>query len=70
MEFFARLEANGFTGRDAYLGAGTRVATNACFTGLHIEDSETAEFDAIARSERVLHSFKDRIDSGFCLDAR
>jgi len=70
MQFFAWLEADSFSGSDAYLRAGTRVAAYAGFTRLHIEDSETTEFDPITCSERVLHSFKDRVDSGFCFDAR
>jgi len=70
VEFFARLEANGLTGSDTYLRAGTRVAAYTGFARLHVEDSETTEFNAIARSECVLHCFKDRVDSRFCLDAR
>jgi hypothetical protein len=69
VKFFARLKADSFAGSDTYLRAGTRVAAYASLAWLHIEDSEPAEFDAIARSECVLHGFKDRIDSGFCLDA-
>jgi len=70
MQFFAWLEADGFTGSNAYLRAGTRVAAYAGFTRLHIEDSKTTELDPITCSERVLHGFKDRVHSRFCFDAR
>src|SRR6185437_12881589 len=62
MQLFAGFEADSFAGRDAHLGAGTRIAPDAGFAGLDCEYAEAAKFDAIARDERLLHAVEDRVD--------
>lgn len=70
VEFFARFEANGFTGGDGDFGSGTRVASDAGFAGTDIEDAEAAQLDAIALGKSLFQAFKYGIDRGFCLIAR
>lgn len=62
LQFFARLEADGFAGGDGHLGAGARVPSDARFAGANVEDAEAAEFDAFAGAERPFHAFEDRLD--------
>jgi hypothetical protein len=69
LEVLAGFEAHCLPGRDADLGSGARVAANACLAGLHREDAEAAQFDAVACSEALLHRFEDRIDGSLCLGA-
>ncbi len=64
LEFFAGLEADGLAGGDGYLGAGARVAADACLAGFDAEDAEAAEFDAVAVREGLLHGFKDGVNGG------
>jgi hypothetical protein len=47
VEFFARLEAHGFAGCDADLGACAGVAANPGFAGADAEDAKPAQFDAL-----------------------
>ena len=70
MEFFAGFETYGFAGCNAYFRAGARVASDACFTGFNVENTESAEFDAVAFPQGILHCFEDRVYGRFCLDAR
>ena len=69
VEFLAGLEADGFAGRDGYLGAGPGVAAHTGFAGLDGEYAEAAEFDALAFDEALLHGFEDGIDGRFSLGA-
>jgi hypothetical protein len=70
VEFFAGLEANGFTGRDADFSAGARIAANACLPRPDAEHAKAPKFDAVARGESLLESFKDGVDSRLSLGAR
>jgi hypothetical protein len=69
VEFLSRFEADGFAGRDADFGTGSRVASDACLSRLDVEYAEAAQFDAVAFSEGVLHGFEDGVNGGFRLDA-
>jgi hypothetical protein len=67
VELLAGLEADGFAGGDGDFGAGAGVAAYSGFAGFDGEDTESAEFDAVAFDEALFHSFEDGIDCGFCL---
>jgi hypothetical protein len=69
LEVFAGLEADGFAWGDADLGAGTGIAADAGLAGLDGKDAKTAQFDAVAVGEGLLHGFKDGVDGGLCLGA-
>jgi hypothetical protein len=64
VEVFAGFEADGATGGDADFGSGTRVAADSGFARTHVEDAETAQFDAVSLGERSLQAFKDCFDGG------
>lgn len=70
VQFFAGLEADGFAGGDADLGAGAWVAANACLAGAHAEDAKSAQLNAIASGQCLLQTLKNGVDSGFGLGAR
>jgi hypothetical protein len=67
VEVFAGLEADGFAGGDGDLCAGAGVASDAGFTRLDGEDTEAAEFDAVALCEGLLHGFEDGVHGGLGL---
>lgn len=69
VQFLARLEAHSFAGRDAYLGAGARVAADAGFTGSNAEHAKSAQLDAFAGCQGALEAFEDCIDGGLGLGA-
>lgn len=48
VQLFAGLEANGFAGGDADLGAGAGIATDSGFPWTDAEDAEAAELDAVS----------------------
>ena len=70
MKFLARLEADRLARGYVDLGTGARVASNASLAWANVEDPETAQLDAIARSKRFFQTFKDGVDSRFRLVAR
>ena len=70
MKFFAGLEADGFAGGDADLGAGARVAPDAGLARLDGEDAESAKLDAVSRDECLLHTVKDGVHCVLCLRSR
>ena len=67
VEVLAGLEAYGFAGDDADFGAGAGVAADAGFSRPYVEDSETAQLDALAVRQGALHAFEDGFDSHFGL---
>jgi hypothetical protein len=69
MQFFTGLEANGFAGCNADFGTGSRIAADAGFTCANAEDTEPAQFNALACFQRFLESFKHSVDGGFGLGA-
>ncbi len=66
VELLAGLEADGFAGCDGDFGAGAWIAAYAGLAGLYGKDAETAEFDAVAFDEALLHGFEDGVDCSFC----
>jgi hypothetical protein len=70
MQFLAWLEAHGFAGGDAYLGAGSGIAPDASLAGADAENAKSAQFNALSGGESLLQALKDRIHRGLCLGAR
>jgi hypothetical protein len=62
LEFFAGFEADGFAGGDADFFAGTWVAADAGFAGFDAEDTEAAEFDALAAAESLFQGIENGFD--------
>ena len=62
MQFLAGFESDRLARGDRYLGACPRIASDSRFTGTHVKDAKTAQFDAISRREGFLQTLKDRID--------
>jgi hypothetical protein len=67
LEILARLEANGFAGRNGDFGAGARIATNSGFARLDGEDAKATQFDTVATAQSVLHRFEDSVHGGLRL---
>lgn len=70
LEIFARLEADGAPRRDVDASAGARIAAYPGFAWPYREYPETAQLDAVAVGEGMLHCAKDRIDGRLRLVAR
>lgn len=69
MEVFAGLEADGASRRDADFGSGARIAAYSGFARPDIEDSKTAELDAVSFCKRPFKAFKNGFDGGLGFDA-
>jgi hypothetical protein len=65
LQFLAGLEANSFSGRNADLFAGARIAANAGLARLDAEDAELAKFDALTAPHSVFEGFEDSFDGLF-----
>ena len=63
LEVFSRLEANCAAGRNPDFFPRPWVAANAAFAGLHLEDAESAKFNALATLHRDAHRIEDGVDS-------
>ncbi len=70
MKLFAGLEANGLSGSDGDFRPSSGVAADACLSWFNSEDTEAAEFNAIARDKGLLHAFEDGIHRGLCFGTR
>jgi hypothetical protein len=70
MEFLAGFESNCFAWGNANFGTGSRIASNAGFTRTYAEDAKTAQFDSVARGQRLFQPFEYRVDCRFRLCAR
>src|SRR5215475_4348831 len=68
LEVFSRLEANSPAGRNPDFLSGPRVTANAPLAGLHLEDAESAKFNAFAALHRNPHRIEDSVDSYLGLD--
>ena len=68
MQFFARLETDSAAGSDRHFGSGSWVASDAGFARLYAEDAKSAQLDAIACGESILHAEEDGIDGRLGLD--
>src|ERR1700682_230560 len=62
LEFFARLEADGFAGRNVDFFAGAGIAADAGFARLDAENPKAAELDALAAGEGLLKGFENGFD--------
>lgn len=67
MQLFTWLEANGFSGGDGDLRAGSGVAPDAGFAGFDGEDAEAAKLNAITCHEGLLHAVEDCVNRSLCL---
>ncbi len=67
MEVFSRLETNGFSWGDADFGSGAGISSDAGFARFYGEYAESAELDAVAFGEGLLHGFEDGVDGGLGL---
>ena len=70
MEFLAGLEADGFSGCDADLGPGSRIAADAGFTRADAENAKSAQFDALAGGQGLFEALKYGIHRRLGLSAR
>jgi hypothetical protein len=66
MELFAGLEANCFAWSNGDFGACPGIAADAGFTWLDGEDTEAAQFNAVARDEGLLHAVEDGVYGRLC----
>jgi hypothetical protein len=67
LQLFAGLEAHGFSGRNRYFCAGTRVAANAGLARADIEYAKSSEFNAMAAGQRLLHALENGFHRQFSL---
>ncbi|MCK7529324.1 MAG: hypothetical protein MZV64_73135 [Ignavibacteriales bacterium] len=70
LEVLARLEPDGPARRNADLLAGPWVTADAPLAGLHLEDAEPAQFDAIAPLHRQAHGVEHGVDGQLGLHLR
>jgi hypothetical protein len=70
LEFFARLEADGFAWGYICDFACSGVAAHAALTGLHDKNAEAAQLYALAALQGILHCFKQSLDCDFSFDFR
>ena len=61
MKLFAGLEANCFAWSNRHFGTCPGIAADAGFAWLNGEDTETSQFDAVARDEGLLHAVEDSV---------
>jgi hypothetical protein len=69
VQVFSGLEAHRLAGGDADFSAGAGVAADACFACADAENSESAQFDALACCESLFEALENRIHSSFGLAA-
>ena len=60
LQFLAGLEAHRLARRNGDFRAGARVPSDAGLARPHIEDPESAQFDALAAAQGALHALEDR----------
>ena len=66
MQLFAWLEADGLTGGNCDLGAGSWVAANAGFSRLDGKDAEATQFNAVSSDECLFHALEDSVHRSLC----
>jgi hypothetical protein len=66
MELFAGLETNCFAWSNGDFGACSGIAADAGFTWLDGEDTEAAQFNAVARDEGLFHAVKNGVYRRLC----
>jgi hypothetical protein len=70
MKLFAWLEAYRFAWGNRYLRACPWIASNSGFARFNCEDTEAAQFNAVARDEGLLHAFEDCVYRRFRFRSR
>lgn len=70
MKLFAGLEANCFAWGNGDFGSGSWVASDAGFSWLDGEDTESAQLDAVACDQGLLHAVEDGVNSRLRFGAR
>jgi hypothetical protein len=69
MKLFAGLEAHGFAGRNAHLGAGPGIASNPRLPWPHVKNPKTSQFNSLSLGEGALQGLEYRIHGRFGLIA-
>src|SRR5882757_4218206 len=59
LQLLSRLEAHGFSGRNVHLCAGARVAADTGLARAHVKNTKSAQLNALAPGQGLLHAFKD-----------
>ena len=67
VKFLTRLEPNGFSGCDADLGTGSRIAADARFSRLDHKNSKATELDSVTGDKTLLHGVEDCVNGGLRL---
>src|SRR5579859_4439494 len=62
LQFFPRLEAYSPSWRNGHFSSRPRIAPDACLPRTHVEYAKASQFNAIARSQRLLHTLEDGFD--------
>lgn len=70
MQFFARLEANGFSGGNTDLGSGPRIAANAGFAWSDAEYTKPPQLNPVPGCECLFKPFEHRVHCRLRLRAR
>src|SRR5215831_2909331 len=58
LQLLSRFEAHGFSGWNVHLCAGARVAADTGFARAHVKNTKSAQFNALAPCQRLLHAVK------------
>src|SRR5579864_1118313 len=59
LQLLSRLKAHGFSGRNVHLRACARVAPDTGFARAHVKHAKSAQFNAFAAGQGLLHAFKN-----------
>jgi len=70
MKFFSRLEADRFSRCNADLCAGPGVTADSGLPRFHRKYAKSAQFDPVARHERLFHTLEDGVHRCFGFGAR
>ncbi len=70
VQLLARLESHSLPRRNAYLGAGPRVAPDPRLPRPNAENAKSAQLNPVACSQGLLQSFKYRVNCCFGLRSR
>jgi hypothetical protein len=62
LQVFARLEPNGFSGRDIYFRSGPRVPADAGLPRFHRKHAEASQLNPIIGLEGIFHAIEDSVD--------
>src|SRR6476646_6367224 len=60
LQLLSRFEAHGLSGRNVDFCAGARVAADTGFARAHVKNAKSAQLNAFAAGQGLLHAFKNR----------